>query len=67
MNNEDMNNEDMNNEDIKHFMYLCSTHKFFYLLNEIREKIYEKTYFVPYCNLNINNNLTIALQINNIS
>jgi len=48
-------------------MYLCSTHKFFYLPSEIREKIYEKTSFVPHINLNINNNITIALQITNIS
>ena len=57
----------INNEGIKYFMYLCSTNKCFYLPSEIREKIYEKTYFVPYINLNINNNITIALQINNIS
>ena len=57
----------INNEGIKYFMYLCSTHKFFYLPSEIIEKIYEKTSFVPHINLNINNNITIALQITNIS
>ena len=57
----------INSEGIKYFMYLCSTHKLFYLPIEIREKIYEKTYFVPYINLNINNNIIITLQLTNIS